>query len=87
MIIKKINHIKNMEDFFKEHKNEKIIVVNFQENKFNTIKEVVEKAHKQNMGVEIGSDFFYIFEKLNTSCCISNRILEEVVAVEAENPL
>lgn len=87
MIIKKINHIKNMEDFFKEYKNEKIIIVNFQENKFAIIKEIVEKAHEQNLGVEIGSDFFYIFEKLNTSCCISNRTFEEVLIQEAENPL
>ena len=87
MIIKKITHIKNMEELIKEHKNEKIIVVNFQENNFTTIKKVVEKCNEENLGVEVGRDFFYIFEKLNTSCCISNRILEEVLIQEAENPL
>lgn len=58
MVIKKITHIKNMEELVKEHKNEKIIVVNFQENNFTTIKKVVEECNKEGLGVEVGRDFF-----------------------------
>lgn len=87
MVIKKIHHIKNIEEFFKEHKDEKIVIVNFQENNFRAIKEVVEKAHEQNLGVEIGKNFFFVHDKLRSSCCISNRTFEEVLIQEAENLL
>lgn len=86
MIIKKMHHIKNIEEFLENHKEEKIIIKDSLANDFERTKKMIKLCNNKKLGVEIGKEFFFISRQLS-SYCISDRTFEEVLIQEAENPL
>lgn len=89
MIIKKIDDIENRKDFIEKNKDEKILIKNYEENRFFRIIAIIKDCEEidEFLQIEIGSDFFFITKahsKIGKGCAhwISDRTIEELIKEE-----
>lgn len=89
MIIKRLDGIKDLEEFVMQNKKEKILLRSTGINNYLIMKRVIDtcKNVDEFLLIEIGSDYFYI-KKLNykvNDCTyfISDRSLETVIKLES----